>query len=585
MNAQIDDARASGVLAPCYSEPVKTTLALFAVPLFAADADLILHNGKIVTVDAGFTIVQAVAVKGSRIAAAGTNEAVLKAERGAATRMIDLRGGTVLPGLFDSHVHALSAGLSEFREPLPPLDSFDAVRSFIRARAEKTPPGEWIVVPRTFPTRLREMRMPTRDVLDVAEKHPVLFDASYVVVVNSFALKASGITRATPNPVGGEIVKDAAGEPNGILKNGQSLLKGLNRAENFTEDEKLRALEEMLKRYVEAGLTSVSDRAVDAEQISLYRKLRAAGRLPVRATLTWRVEASRPVETVNQEIRAAGFKTGSGDDWLRFGAFKVTLDGGMTIGTAYQRAPYGEFGKQLYGTTNPDDRGQLFIPPAKLLSIMETARDQGWQLTAHSQGGGAIDNFLDAMEALDKRRSIKDSRSHLMHASFQKPEAIARAKKLAIDVDVQSPWLYLDGAALEKVFGEQGLRYYFPLRSYIDAGVMVAAGSDHMIGHDRNSATNPYNPFLSMWIAVTRSRKGSDPMWPVERISRTEALKMHSIWAARMQFAEKEKGSIEPGKLADLVAIDRDYLTCTENEIKDIRPVLVILDGKAVYTR
>jgi predicted amidohydrolase YtcJ len=564
---------------------VKTTLLLLAAPLLAADADLILHNAKIVTVDAGFSIAGAVAVKGSRITAVGSSDAVLKAERGAATRLVDLHGGTVLPGLFDSHVHALSAGLSEFREALPPLDSFAAVQSYIRARAAKTPAGAWIVVPRTFPTRLSEMRMPTREVLDVARDHPVLFDASYVVVVNTFALKAAGITRATPHPPGGEIVKDSAGEPNGILKNGQSLLKGLDRAERFSEDEKLRALEAMLRRYVEAGLTSVSDRAVDAEQIALYRKLRAADRLPVRATLTWRVEASRPVEAVNQEIRASGFKTGTGDDWLRFGAFKVTLDGGMTIGTAYQRAPYGEFGRQLYGTTNPDDRGQLFIPPAKLASILGTARDQGWQLTAHSQGGGAIDNFLDAMEALDKRNPIRETRSHLMHASFQSPEAIARAKRLGVGVDVQSPWLYLDGAALERVFTTSGLRYYFPLRSYLDAGVTFAAGSDHMIGHDPNSATNPYNPFLSMWIAVTRHRKGADPLWPAERIARPDALKMHSIWAARMQFTEKEKGSIEPGKLADLVAIDRDYLTCAEDEIKDIRPVLVVLDGRIVYTR
>jgi predicted amidohydrolase YtcJ len=115
--------------------------------------------------------------------------------------------------------------------------------------------------------------------------------------------------------------------------------------------------------------------------------------------------------------------------------------------------------------------------------------------------------------------------------------------------------------------------------------VTFAAGSDHMIGHDPNSATNPYNPFLSMWIAVTRHRKGADPLWPAERIARPDALKMHSIWAARMQFTEKEKGSIEPGKLADLVAIDRDYLTCAEDEIKDIRPVLVVLDGRIVYTR
>src|SRR5882672_431510 len=161
-----------------------TLIYLSALVLYAADADLILHNGKIVTVDSKFSIQQALAVSGGKIAAVGSDAAVLKL-RGPRTQVIDLAGKTVLPGLIDSHVHALGAGLSEFREPLPPLDSFAAVRSYIRARAAKTPKGAWIVVPRTFPTRLKEMRMPTREVLDVEPDHPVMFDASYTVVVNS----------------------------------------------------------------------------------------------------------------------------------------------------------------------------------------------------------------------------------------------------------------------------------------------------------------------------------------------------------------------------------------------------------------
>src|SRR5262249_24823990 len=227
------------------------------------------------------SVQQAVAVAGGNITVVGSNALVLK-ERGPRTKMIDLAGRTVLPGLIDSHVHALGAGLSEFREPLPPLDSFAAVRSYIRARAAKTPKGVWIVVPRTFPTRLKELRMPTREVLDVESGHPVMFDASYTVVVNSAALKLCGITRSTPNPPRGEIVKDKNGEPNGILKNAMSLLKGIKQDAAFSEGEKLQALEQMLHRYLEAGLTAVSDRAVTAEDIALYRKLKAENRLPIR---------------------------------------------------------------------------------------------------------------------------------------------------------------------------------------------------------------------------------------------------------------------------------------------------------------
>jgi predicted amidohydrolase YtcJ len=556
---------------------------LGAVVSYAADADLILHNGKILTVDPDFSIRQAVAVKGNKIVAVGTNEAIL-AERGPQTRFIDLHGRTVLPGLFDSHVHALSAGLSEFRAPLPPLDSMPAVQAYLRTMAAKTPKGKWIIVPRTFPTRLTELRMPTRTDLDVVTDHPVAFDASYVWIVNSLALKMSNITRDTPNPPGGEIVKDKNGEPNGILKNAQSLLH-LNKSETagFTEAEKLQALEDQLKRYMLAGLTSINDRAVDAEQIALYRKLKEAGHLPVRAALTWRPDATPPAEVLVKKINAANYHTNVGDEWLKFAAFKLTLDGGMTIGTAYQRYPYGPFGKQLYGKTDPDDRGQLFIPPDKLLTVMRAARNRGWQLTTHDQGGGAVDAWLDCLAALDKEKPIRETRSFVMHASFQSPAAMARMKKMGVLADTQSQWLYHDGEALEKVFGVDGMRYFFPLRSYLDNGIVVAAGSDHMIGHDKNKAVNPYNPFLSMWIEVARKTDRGHLIHPEEKITRTEALKTHTIWGAYIAFSEKQTGSIETGKLADMVVIDRDFLACPEDQIKDIQPLLTILNGKVVF--
>jgi predicted amidohydrolase YtcJ len=554
-------------------------------PLCFAEAELILHRGKIVTMDPLVSIYEAMAIQGGRIAAVGANDTVLQKYGSPATPMLDLEGRTVLPGLVDSHVHALSAALSEFREPLPPLDSFAAVSDYIRKKAKKTRRGEWIIVPRTFPTRLAEMQMPTRELLDVAPQHPVLFDASYTVVVNSYALQISGITRDTENPPNGEIVKDANGEPNGILKNGRGLLKGLQDAETFTPEEKLQALEQMLRRYVAAGLTAVGDRAVDDEQIALYRQLKDQGKLPLRVVMTWRPGAAAPFEEIGGTLKSADYATHSGDRWLKFGAYKVTLDGGMTIGTAYQRVPYGAFGKQLYGMTNPDDRGLRFVMPEKLLAIFRMAREKGWQLTAHSQGGGAIDTFLDVVEELNRDRPLARERHHLMHASFQSPEAIQRAARLGVLADVQAPWLYYDGPALERVFGSEGMKYFFPLRSYIDAGVIVAGGSDHMIGFDKNQAVNPYNPFFQMWMAITRQTREGKVLGPEQSISREEALKMHTTWAAYMQFAEQERGSIEVGKLADLVVIDRDFLTCPVDEIKDIEPRMTIVEGKIVYQK
>ncbi len=560
-------------------------LALTCACVWGADADLILHSGKVVTVDARFSVQQAVAVKNGKITAVGTSRDVLAKERGPKTRVLDLKGKTVLPGLIDAHVHALEAGLSEFRTKLPPLDSIAAIQDYIRAKAKTTPKGTWIVVPRTLPPRLKEMRFPVKEDLDVAPDHPVAFDGSYVWSANTLGLKISGITRDTPNPPGGEVVKGPDGEPNGILRNASQLLKGVTRAEPFTEEQRLAALEQMLRIYAEAGLTTVGDRAVTPPEVALFEKLKATGRLPVRVVLTWRINAARPVDEIVREINASRWTTNLGDEWLKFGTFKVTLDGGQSVGTAYQRMPYGPFGRQLYGQTDPDARGTLFVDPDKLTTIFSAARDKGWQLTAHAQGGGAIDVLLDTFERLDKVKPISPTRSHVMHGSFQSPDALDRMKRMGILADAQPGWLYYDVPALERVFGIQNMAQFYPLRGYLDRGIPVAGGSDHMIGHDKDNAVNPFDPFFSMWMAITRRTREGKVIYPEQRITREEALKMYTVWPAYLQFSEKTKGSIEPGKLADLVVIDRDILTCPEDAIRSIQPLMTIIEGKVVYQR
>jgi len=559
----------------------RTLFALLAclAPSAAAQADLILYNGKVVTADAAFSIQKAVAVQGNTIKAVGTDQAVL-ALRGPQTRVIDLKGKMVLPGLIDAHVHAISSGVSELDEKLPIFDSIMTIQQWIKAKAKATPKGEWIIVPRTLPPRLREMRFPNRNDLDVVTTHPVAFDGSYVWGANSMALKVSGITKDTPNPPGGEVVKGPDGEPNGILRNAARLLKLPVKAEPVTEAEQLAGLEKMLNLYLEAGLTTVGDRAVDEEDVRIYEKLKAAKGLGTRVVLTWRINAGRPIEEIEKEIKENPWAANQGDEWLKFGTFKVTLDGGQSVGTAYQRMPYGPFGRQLYGQTDPDARGFLFIQPEKLKRIFTAARAKGWQLTAHVQGGAAIDNLLDAFEAVDRVYPIAPTRSHIMHGSFMSREAIDRAKKLGVLYDAQADWLHFDVPALEQVFGYRNMRYFFPLRSIIDAGIPVAGGSDHMMGHGKRTAVNPYDPFYNMWMAITRKTTRGKVIYPEERITRAEALKMYTNWAAYLQFSEKTKGSIEAGKLADLVVIDRDYLSCPEDEIKQIEPVMVVLDGK-----
>jgi len=555
------------------------------LPAPAADADLILHNGKIVTVDAAFRVAEAIAIKGERITATGTSAEILAAERSLRTTVVDLAGKTVLPGLIDAHVHALEAGLSEFRAPLPVLDSIAAIQDYIRTVARSRAKGAWIVVPRTLPPRLKEMRFPTRQDLDVTPDHPVAFDGSYVWGANSLALKISGITHDTPNPPGGEIVKGPDGEPNGILRNASQLLKGAARSETFSTEDKVSALAKMLQLYAAAGLTAVGDRAVTPAEVAVYEKLKSRQQLPVRVILTWRINAARPVEQVVSEIQASPWTTNQGDDWLRFGTFKVTLDGGQSVGTAYQRMPYGAFGRQLYGQTDPDSRGTLFIDSEKLYRIMRAARDKGWQLTAHVQGGGAIDTLLDVFQRLDREKPIAPSRSHVMHGSFMSEDALNRMQRMGVIVDVQPGWLYFDVPALKRVFGLENMRYFFPLRSYINRGIIAAGGSDHMIGHDKNGAVNAFNPFFNMWASITRRTREGEVIYAQEKITRQEALKMWTIWAAYLQFGEKTRGSLEAGKFADLVVIDRDFFACAEDDIRRIEPLATIVSGRMVWGR
>jgi predicted amidohydrolase YtcJ len=552
------------------------------VPLALLAADLILHNGHILTLDSKSTTVQAVAIEKGRFVATGPSKEVLSRHRTPSTKVVDLKGRTVLPGLIDAHVHVLGAALSEYRRPLPPLNSIADIQQFIREKAKTTPKGEWIVVPRTLPPRLKEMRFPTRADLDVTKDHPVAFDGSYVWGANSLALQRSGITRDTPNPPGGEVVKGSDGEPNGILRNAAKLLKGVPGEEIFSETERLDAMEKMLRIYAAAGLTAVGDRAVTKFDVDLYDKLKAANRLPIRVVLTWRIDASRPVDQVVAEIRKSPWTTNLGDERLKFGTFKVTLDGGQSVGTAYQRMPYGPFGRQLYGQTNPDARGTLFIEPDKLYTIFSAARDRGWQLTAHVQGGGAIDNLIDAFERLDKVKPIAPTRSHIMHGSFQSEESLARMARMGIIEDYQPDWLHLDAPALERVFNVSNMRWFSPSKSYLDKGIVVAGGSDHMIGHDKDRAVNPFNPFLNIWMTLTRRTTEGKVLYPEERVTREQALRMYTTGAAFLQFSEKLRGSIEPGKLADLTIIDRDILTCPEDDIKRIQPVATLVEGVTV---
>jgi predicted amidohydrolase YtcJ len=545
-------------------------------------ADTVYFNGKIVTLWEKTPIAQAVAIRGDRFVAVGGTAAVLKTA-GPATTRIDLGGKCVVPGLIESHVHPIGAALSEIDGPVPLLHSIREIQDYIRGQAAKLPKDRLIFVPKVYSTRLSDRRFPNRQDLDrAAPDREAMTDNGYSSVLNSTLLKRLGITRDTPQPANGRIVKDPKGEPTGLILGAPQLLGKLRGSRAFTDKDRLWALKTMLRHYNAVGITSIVDRGQGPDGFRAYQTLLDAGELTARSTVTYMIRAQGTPAQVKEEIERIPFRTGWGNDWLRVGPLKTIIDGGILIGTAYLREPWGE-NTQIYGFVEPDYRGVLSVPPENVAEMAKNAAILGWQMTAHTTGGGAIDILLDAYEAADRVRPLAGRRYTVTHGNFANARAIERSRKLGVAFDVQPAWLYLDGPAIQGVFGPERMKTFLPLRSLIDAGIVVVGGSDHMVRMDARLATNPYHPFLGMWIAVTRKMVDGNVLNPGERISRIEALKMWTSWGAYLMFAEKQLGSIEPGKLADLAVISKDYMACAEDEIKDIEALRTVVGGKVVY--
>ncbi len=558
-------------------------LVCFASACLAqSHADVIYYNGKVVTVSKDNTVAQAVAIRGNRFLAVGSDSEVMKTA-GPATRKIDLHGRSVLPGMIESHMHPVMAALSEKDGPVPALRSIADVQAYIRSQAAKLPADQLIFVPKVYPSRLQEHRYPTRYDIDAAAPgRAAMCDNGYASVLNSTLLQQAGITRGTPQPADGKIIQDAQGEPTGLILGAPGLLAKFRSARVSTHADILWAIKAMQKAYNAAGITSIADRSQGPAGFRAYQELHDKGELTVRANVTYHISAKGTPKDVAEEIRRIPFVTGWGDDWLRVGPLKATVDGGILIGTAYMREPWG-VNTQVYGYKDPDYRGVLSITKENLFEMVKVAGELGWQLTAHTTGGGALDLLLDAYEALDRVQPIAGRRFNLMHANLPNAESIRRAKRLGLVFDSQIAWQYLDGDTLVDVFGPERIKQLLPFRSIIDAGVTVVGGSDHMIKFDSREALNPYHPFFGMWMAITRKTVGGRVVNPEQSVTREEALRMWTINGAYNGFEEKQKGSIEPGKLADLVVIAQDYFTCPVDEIRKIEAVMTMVDGKVVY--
>lgn len=565
-------------------------VAAFAV---AQSAEVLIRHAKVVTLDGGGKVAEAVAVRGDRIVAVGPQEEIDR-WTGPATTVIDAGGKTLLPGLYDSHVHPLGASSSEHDHALPSFRSLHDVLEYIKARTGELPKGTWVVVPYAFPTRLKEGRFPTRAELDaVAPDHPVLHQGGPAGVVNTKGLQVSGITRDTPDPPAGRIVKDPkTGEPTGMMRNAYAALKGLpkdayagSRAE---EGELVRAL---FRRYNSRGLTSVADRSASDAALEIYRGLRDRGELTVRVNATRvLVPPFGDRESIARKLNAlAGYETpgapngptGVGDHWVRIGPLKVFLDGGMLNGTAYMREPWGV--GPAYQITEPEYQGLLFVDPATLGTIAEQCALRGWQMTAHCAGEAGMDVLLSAYEQADRAHGIRGRRWLLTHANFTSAENLKRCAALGVGADLQPAWILRDSRTLLKVLGPRRMEWFHPYRRWLDAGVTIGGGSDHMVRLDPIEATNPWDPWLGIWVAVTRQTDGAGVLNADQKLTRIEALKLYTINNAKLHSEDHDKGTIEPGKLADMILVDRDPLLCPDDDLKGTRVLWTMVGGKVVY--
>ncbi len=572
-------------------------LCAFAAISFAnaaearSPATLVIRNADIITVDDHFSHAEALAVAGERIVAVGANSDIAPFI-GPETRVIDGRGKFVLPGLIDSHVHSYRASVSEFGAPLPVLKSLEEAFQYIRARVASQPPGSWITLERIYPTRLKEGRLPTKAELDAAApNNPVYWNCGPVSLANTKALQVSGITAETPDPLPGEIVKDASGQPTGLLRNAAQLLKVVASARPPSAQQQRDAVKHLHHLYNQQGITSICERRTEFEAIDLFRDLARTHELTVRVNCTRLMEpvpgnlktAVKRLDelTTGPDGRGQYGPTGVGDDWVRIGPFKVFLDGGVLIGTAWMREPWG--GGETYQITDPQYRGLLNVKPELLNALYLEAAKRGWKLTAHCTGEASVDVLLDCYEAIQKEMDIRGRRFEICHANFQSAQNFARCRELGIVADIQPAWLYKDGASLDKTLGERRMNWFLPLKTWFEDGLTIGGGSDHMVGLDSIDAANPWSPWLGMWIAVTRQTERGGVLNPPERITREQAIRLYTINNARLNSEEDRKGSLEPGKYADLIIIDRDILKCPVNDLRGTKVLLTMVDGKVVW--
>lgn len=532
------------------------------------DADLLLRNGHIVTMDGARSVVDAMAVRDGRILALGNDDA-LAGCASSRTQLLDLHRHTVLPGLIDVHTHVMEWAKSilsgEIDAGYPTVHSIAEIRQAVAHRAATLPTGQWIVGAGWDDSKLAERRYITRQDLDTASpEHPVYLKhvSGHMGVANSVALKLANITKATHDPEGGVIERDASGEPTGILKDtAMGLIAGILPGD--PPDIDVHAAQFISEKAAEVGLTTIHDIFISSDEMRGYQEARHRGWLKIRVQMSPRIGSIADAEKLAQ----MGVHTGFGDDLLKFGAAKMFADGGMGARTIAIYPP-GVIGE-------PNNLGVLRWTPADMQKAHLIAAAAGWQLETHAIGDRAIDEVLDSYAAVIQQLGLKDHRFRIVHAGISTPAVQKRLRELNVLVDGNPPFVYWIGSWFQK-YGPERVRWSYPAKSYIENGIIEAAGSDVPV--------TPLSPWWGIWAAVVRRELQSGQILaPEERISVEQALTLYTRNGAYAGFEEDRKGALEPGKLADFIVVDRDVLAVPADELKDVKVLQTFVSGRSVY--
>ncbi len=536
-------------------------------------ADMAAINGKIVTMDPKMTQVEAIAISGGRVVGLGSTSTI-RPFIGPRTNVIDLEGMTALPGFIDAHHHlqiaSTTLGLMA-QCHTPPNKSIDDIIQRLKAWESQVPSGEWIIGQGCLlqDLKLRERRLPHRYELDkVSKDRPVVFrPGMHVTVLNSKALEILQITKATQPPQGAVIEYDpSTGEPTGITRDFWHHIP----FPDPDEDQITKAVETYIPKFCLAnGVTSIHDLPETTLALKIYQKLLANGRLPLRIRFYYRIPDMIEMNTVI----ASGLAREFGNEFLRLGGVKIFIDGGISSAGACFHEAYA-FDKRQYGVPAVD--------PEILNQHLISARRAGLQAVLHAAGDKAVDIALDAVHHAQSMCPATDHRTRIEHMGnvYPRKYQFEKAKQLGILPVPNMGFIYSFGDQIEYLLGPERAASGFWCRRLIEDGFKIPGSSDATGTHPENS-----NPFFCISRSITRKTFSGKSISPEEKISMTEAVKMYTNYAAFAGFEEKEKGSLEIGKLGDMIVLSNDPWETDESEIEHINVLYTILGGKIVYSR